>query len=73
MKFLSQSLLCTQIKAIILFFFIYKFTLFVYFWLRWVFVAARRLPLVAESGGYSSLRCTGFSLQRLLFAAEHRL
>ena len=38
-----------------------------YFWLRWVFVAACGLSLVAVSGGYSSLRCTGFSLQWLLF------
>ena len=37
-----------------------------YVWLRWVFVAVRRLSLVAVSGGYSSLRCTGFSLQWLL-------
>ena len=36
------------------------------FWLRWVFVAARGLSLVAASGGYSSLRCAGFSLQWLL-------
>ena len=28
---------------------------FIYFWLRWVFVAARGLSLVAASGGYSSL------------------
>ena len=34
--------------------------------LRWVFVAARRLSLVAASGGYSLLRCAGFSLQWLL-------
>ena len=33
-----------------------------YFWLHWVFVAAHGLPLVVMSGGYSSLRCTGFSL-----------
>ena len=47
-------------------FFLNKFTLFIYFWLHWVFVAARRLSLVAVSGGYSSLRCTGFSLRWLL-------
>ena len=41
--------------------------LFIYFWLRWVFVAVRRLSLVAMSRGYSSLqcpqasRCGGFS------------
>ena len=27
--------------------------LFIYFWLLWVFVAARQLSLVAESEGYS--------------------
>ena len=43
-------------------FYFFKF----YFWLRWVFVAARGLSLVAASGDYSSLRCTGFSLQWLL-------
>ena len=37
--------------------------LFVYLWLRWVFVAACRLSLVAASRGYSLLRCTGFSLR----------
>ena len=40
--------------------------LFIYFWLRWVFVAARGLSLVAASGGYSSLPCTGFCLPWLL-------
>ena len=45
---------------------IHLFNLFIYFWLCWVFVAACRLPLVAASGGYSSLRCTGFSLRWLL-------
>ena len=34
--------------------------------LHWVFVAVRGLSLVAVSGGYSSLWCTGFSLQWLL-------
>ena len=46
---------------------------FVYFWLRWVFFAARRLPLVAASGGLLSL-----AMHRLLIAvaslvAEHGL
>ena len=40
--------------------------LFIYFWLRWVFIAARGISLVAASGGYSLLRCAGFSLQWLL-------
>ena len=39
---------------------------FFFFWLRWVFVAARGLSLVAASRGCSSLWCAGFSLQRLL-------
>ena len=38
----------------------YKFILFVYFWLHWVFVAVHGLSLVAVSGGYSSLWCAGF-------------
>ena len=42
------------------------FILFIYFWLRWVFVAVRGLSLAASSGGYSSLQCTGFSLRWLL-------
>ena len=41
--------------------------LFIYLsWPRWVFVAACGLSLVAASGGYSSLRCAGFSLWWLL-------
>ena len=32
------------------------------FLVHWVFVAVRGLSLVAVSGGYSSLRCVGFSL-----------
>ena len=42
------------------------FNLFIYFWLRWVFVAAHRLSLVVASGGYSSLQCAGFLLWWLL-------
>ena len=38
----------------------------IYFWLRWVFVAVHGLSLDAASGGYSLLRCTGFSLQWFL-------
>ena len=51
---------------IYIFFLIYLFILFIYFWLRWVFVAARGLSLVVVSGGYSSLQCAGFSLWWLL-------
>ena len=48
------------------FLYINLFILFIYFWLRWVFVAGRGLSLVAASGGCSSLPCTGFSLWWLL-------
>ena len=48
------------------FFFIKLFILFIYFWLHWVFVAARGVSLVVVSGGYSSLQCAGFSLRWLL-------
>ena len=40
--------------------------LFIYFWLRWVFVAAHGPSLVVRSGGYSLLWCAGFSLRWLL-------
>ena len=50
-----------------LFFLINLFYLFIYyFWLCWVFVAAFGLSLVAASGGYFSLQCSGFALQWLL-------
>ena len=48
------------------FFFFNLFILFIYFWLSWVFIAARGLPLVAGSGGHSSLRCVSFSLRWFL-------
>ena len=58
-----------------LFVFFYKFIyLFVfYFWLRWVFIAARGLSLVAESRGYSLLWCAGFSLWWLLLLGARAL
>ena len=39
---------------------------FFFFWLSWIFLAARGLSLVVESGGYSSLWYIGFSLRWLL-------
>ena len=47
-------------------FFKNKFIYFLFFWLYWVSVAACGLSLVVVSGGYSSLRCPGFSLWWLL-------
>ena len=48
------------------FFLINLFTFFLFFGCVLVFVAARGFSLVAESRGYSSLRCIGFSLWWLL-------
>ena len=46
---------------------IYSFIyLFIHLWLCWVFVSVRGLSLVAASGGHSSSRCAGLSLQRPL-------
>jgi len=39
-----------------------KWFIYFYFWLYWVFVAARRLSLVVEGGGFSVSCCVGFSL-----------
>ena len=39
---------------------------FIYFWLCWVFISVRGLPLVAASGGHSSSRCACLSLSRPL-------
>ena len=44
----------------------HSISLFIYFWLRWVFVAAHGLSLVVASRGYSSLQGAGFSLRWLL-------
>ena len=48
------------------FFFLFLINLFIYFWPRWVFVSVRGLSLVVARGGYSLLRCAGFSLWWLL-------
>ena len=61
----SSSFSCTEagFHVQVFFFFLNKFIyIFIYFWLRWVFVAARGLSLVAVSRGCSSLWCVGFSL-----------
>ena len=41
-------------------------SIYLFIWLRWVFVAVHGLSLVAVSRGYSSLRGAGFSLRWLL-------
>ena len=58
----------TQFTPILVFSYFFNtfIYLFIYLWLCWVFVAVRWLSLVAASGGYSSLQCTGFLLCWLL-------
>ena len=53
----------TSLFVVVLFIYLFYY---IYFWLRWVFVAASGLSLVAASGSYSSLPCAGFSLRWLL-------
>ena len=64
MTIVRNFLKCLTIDFIYLF--IFNLFYFIYFWLCWVFVAVRGLSLVAASGGYSSLWCSGFSLRWLL-------
>ena len=56
-----------------IYFFINLLSIYFYFWLHWVFIAACRLSLVAASGGYSLLWCVGFSLWWLLFCGAWAL
>ena len=62
-----QYILIAYLFLFLFFLKIYLFIyLFIYFWLCWVFVSVRGLPLVAVSGGHSSSRCAGLSLSRPL-------
>ena len=54
------------ITGLLILFIFFKFYLFIYLWLCWVFVSERGLPPVAASGGHSSSRCAGLSLSRPL-------
>ena len=54
------------------FFFNLFIYLFIYFWLCWVFVAARGLSLVAASGDYS-VAVHGLLIAVASLVAEHRL
>ena len=42
-----------------------------YFWLQWVFVAARGLSLVGESGGYFPVAVYRLLITRASLFAEH--
>ena len=45
------------------------FILFIYFWLRWVFVAACGLSLVAVSGGFSCCRAWALGVRASVVVA----
>ena len=47
--------------------------LFIYFWLHWVFVAARGLSLVAASGGLLFITVRGLLIAVASLVAEHGL
>ena len=68
-KYISRDLpnlnKITEPQQASFYFFLILFIYF-YFWLCWVFIAVHGLSLVVVSGGYSSLRCMGFSLRWLL-------
>ena len=55
------------------FFFFNLFILFIYFWLCWVSVAARRLSLVAASGGLLFIVVCGPLIAVASLLAEHGL
>ena len=58
---------CSSTYFLFFFFFLRNVVyLFIYFWLRWVFVSVRGLSPVAASGGHSSSRCAGPSPSRPL-------
>ena len=56
----------SQCAFSISFLFFFFLNLFIYFWLRWVFVSARGPSPVAASGGHSSSWCAGLSPSRPL-------
>ena len=70
--YVCESVSVSQINSFVLYFILFylfkknKFIYLIYFWLHWVFIAARGLSLVVMSRGYSSLWCAGFSLRWLL-------
>ena len=59
------TIMIPQDRLVFSLFLIFYF-IFIYVWLHWVFVAVHGLSLIVASGGYSSLRCAGFSLRWLL-------
>ena len=59
----SRQFRCWEYQIRVFFFInLFIYYLFIYFWLCWVFIAARGFSLVAVSRGYSLLWCAGFLL-----------
>ena len=55
------------------FFVFFLINLFVYFWLHWVFAAARGLSLVVARGGLHFVAVHGLLIAGASLVAEHRL
>ena len=68
----GPTLLLHELSLTYIFFFLINVFIYLFGWVGF-FVAARRLSLVAASGGYSLLWSAGFSLQWLLFVVEYGL
>ena len=54
-------------------YYMWSFFFLIYFWLRWVFIAARGLSLVAASGGLLFLVVRRLLIAMASLVAEHRL
>ena len=62
----SSACLGSPASFVCFLFCFFNFYLFIYLWLRWVFVSVRGLSLVVASGVHSSSRYAGLSLSRPL-------
>ena len=54
-------------------FFVFNINLFIYFWLHWVFVAARGLSLVCSKRGLLFVAVCGLLIAVVSLVAEHEL
>ena len=61
------------VVVVVTFFLFFKIYLFIYFWLRWVFIGVHGLSLVAVSGGYSFVVVRRLLVAVASLVAEHRL
>ena len=70
---LFTSFVPKDISQLIIFFLKNQFYLFIYFWLRWVFVAAHGLSLVAASRGILFVEVHGRLIAVASLVAENGL